>query len=511
MKKPLSIVWFKKDLRVHDHRPLARAAAQGPCLPLYIVEPELWSQPDQSPRQWLFAQECLTSLNVDLSQLGQPLCVFTGDALSIFQSLHQRHGIASLWSHQETGNHWTYDRDRRIKTWAQAHSIAWYEEQAGGVIRRLRSRDHWAQSWDRTMAETPTPPPHRLEPLEEEWSFDVPSAEELFTSSDVCENRQAGGRVEALKLLKTFLYDRGQNYRFHMSSPLTARDACSRLSPHITWGTISLREITQAVRARLSEIETDPSRDAKSWRQSLSSFLARLHWHCHFIQKLEDEPRIEFTNLHSAYDGLRQKIENNSHYAAWCEGRTGFPFIDACMRALDQDGWINFRMRAMLMSFASHLLWLPWRETGLHLARKFVDYEPGIHWSQVQMQSGTTGMNTVRIYNPVKQSQDQDPKGEFIRRYVPELKDIPDAFIHEPWLWPAFNSDLYPSPIIDHIEQAKKARDILYRLKRTPESRVVTAELVSKHGSRKRRAQTRAAREINSKIKNHKNQLVLDF
>ncbi|NBR12634.1 MAG: deoxyribodipyrimidine photolyase, partial [Alphaproteobacteria bacterium] len=229
MKKPLSIVWFKKDLRIHDHRPLARAAAQGPCLPLYIVEPELWSQPDQSPRQWLFAQECLTSLNIDLSQLGQPLCVFTGDALSIFQSLHQRHGIASLWSHQETGNHWTYDRDRRIKTWAQAHSIAWYEEQAGGVIRRLISRDHWAQSWDRTMAETPTPPPHRLEPLEEEWSFDVPSAEELFTSSDVCENRQAGGRVEALKLLKTFLYDRGQNYRFHMSSPLTARDACSRL------------------------------------------------------------------------------------------------------------------------------------------------------------------------------------------------------------------------------------------------------------------------------------------
>ena len=511
MKKPLSIVWFKKDLRIHDHRPLARAVAQGSCLPLYIVEPELWAQKDHSARQWSFARECLMSLNDDLTKSGQPLCILKGDALSIFQSLNDRHGIASLWSHQETGNHWTYDRDRRIKQWTKSNSIPWHEEQTGGVIRRLTSRDQWAQRWDRVMAEPVTLAPHRFEALEGSWPFELPHAEELFTSPDHCVNRQKGGRAEALKLLNTFLYDRGQNYRFHMSSPLTARDACSRLSPHITWGTISLREITYAVKARLSEIETDSSREAKSWRQSLSSFIARLHWHCHFIQKLEDEPRIEFKNLHSAYDGLRETIENRSHFVAWCEGRTGFPFIDACMRALDQDGWINFRMRAMLMSVASHLLWLPWRETGLHLARKFVDYEPGIHWSQVQMQSGTTGMNTVRIYNPVKQSQDQDPQGIFIRRYVPELKDIPDAFIHEPWLWPAFNEETYPLPIIDHVEQAKRARDLLYRLKRTPESRAVTAELVAKHGSRKGRIQTKSSRSTPLNKQNVKSQLAFDL
>ncbi|MFX9104969.1 FAD-binding domain-containing protein, partial [Acinetobacter baumannii] len=83
----------------------------------------------------------------------------------------------------------------------------------------------------------------------------------------------------------------------------------------------------------------------------------------------------------------------------------------------------------------SYHLWLPWRETGLHLARRFVDYEPGIHWPQVQMQSGTTGINTMRIYNPVKQAYDQDPLGRFVRAYLPELACVPDAFIHEPWRW----------------------------------------------------------------------------
>ena len=87
----------------------------------------------------------------------------------------------------------------------------------------------------------------------------------------------------------------------------------------------------------------------------------------------------------------------------------------------------------MLMSFASYHLWLPWRDSGLHLARLFVDYEPGIHWSQCQMQSGSTAINTVRVYNPIKQGQDHDLKGEFIRTWLPELRMVPDVYVHEPW------------------------------------------------------------------------------
>ena len=113
----------------------------------------------------------------------------------------------------------------------------------------------------------------------------------------------------------------------------------------------------------------------------------------------------------------------------------GYPFIDACMRALKQRGWINFRMRAMLVSFASYHLWLDWRLFRDWLACQFIDYEPGIHYSQIQMQSGLTGINTLRIYNPVKQGMDHDPAGVFIREWVPELKGIVGEAIHQPWLY----------------------------------------------------------------------------
>jgi deoxyribodipyrimidine photo-lyase len=284
--------------------------------------------------------------------------------------------------------------------------------------------------------------------------------------------------------MKSFLGERGRDYRFQMSSPVTAFDACSRLSPHLTWGTISMREVAQATSQRIRTIShlNDPA--SKSWRASLISFMGRQHWHCHFMQKLEDEPRIEFENLHRAYDGMRPDIADPQRLAAWCAGETGFPFIDACMRALRQHGWINFRMRAMLMSFASYHLWLPWRDSGLHLARQFVDYEPGIHWSQVQMQSGTTGINTIRVYNPVKQGLDQDPTGTFVRTHVPELAVVPDAFIHEPWRWPGASTLRYPLPIVDHAAAAKAARDALYALRKRSGHCEAAREIAAKHGSR---------------------------
>ena len=270
-----------------------------------------------------------------------------------------------------------------------------------------------------------------------------------------------------------------------MSSPVTAFDACSRLSPHLTWGTISMREVAQATSQRIRAISHLDDPASKSWRASLISFMGRQHWHCHFMQKLEDEPRLEFENLHRAYDGMRPDVADPQRLAAWCAGETGFPFIDACMRALHHHGWINFRMRAMLLSFASYHLWLPWRDSGLHLARQFVDYEPGIHWSQVQMQSGTTGINTMRVYNPVKQGVDQDPTGAFVRAHVSELAAVPDAFIHEPWRWPGASTLRYPPPIVDHAAAAKAARDALYALRKGSEHSEAAREIAAKHGSRK--------------------------
>jgi len=485
MKQPLNIVWFKRDLRVADHRPLATAAAVGPVLPLYIAEPGLWAESDASARQWVFAAQSLAELQASLAALGQPLCVMMGDAVSILQSIHESHGIAALWSHEETGNRWTYARDLAVAAWAKAAGIPWHEPRQFGVIRRLKSRNGWAKAWDRDMAQPITAAPAVLRSIDGDWPAHIPTAAELGLAPDPCPYAQKGGRAEALAILDSFLTERGRQYRYQMSSPVTAFDASSRLSPHLTWGTISMREVTQASWARMRDLKLSDASDTKSWRSSMISFSGRQHWHCHFMQKLEDEPRIEFENLHRAYDGIRPDIADVDRLEAWSSGNTGFPFIDACMRALNSHGWINFRMRAMLMSFASYHLWLPWRESGLHLARKFVDYEPGIHWSQVQMQSGTTGINTMRIYNPVKQGYDQDSAGIFVRTFVPELNAVPDAFVHEPWLWPKAAGLTYPAPIVDNAAAAKAARDALYVIRKNPTHKAAARKIVDKHGSRR--------------------------
>ena len=481
---PLNIVWFKRDLRIADHRPLAAAARAGAVLPLYIAEPELWAQSDASARQWEFAAECLAELQADLARIGQPLCVMVGDAVAILRDLHARHGIAALWSHEETGNGWTYARDLAVKAWARDAGVPWREARQFGVIRRIRSRNGWARAWEHDMAEAVTPPP-ALRPLAGDWPAHIPTSAELGLPPDPCPLRQRGGRSAGLATLDSFLHQRGRDYRYRMSSPVTAFTASSRLSPHLTWGTLAMREVAQARQARMRALKLEDEPDARSWQASLVSFGGRQHWHCHFMQKLEDEPRIEFENLHPAYNGLRPDAPDTERLAAWSEGRTGFPFVDACMRALDQHGWINFRMRAMLMSFASYHLWLPWRASGLHLARKFVDYEPGIHWPQVQMQSGTTGINTMRIYHPVKQGHDQDPFGHFVRRFVPELAPLPDAYLHEPWRFDGAVDLPYPAPIVDNAAAARAARDALHAVRQGSGHKAVARQIVDRHGSRK--------------------------
>ena len=482
----IQIVWFKRDLRIEDHRPLARAAKRGSVLPLFVAEPELWQQPDMSARQWAFVREGLTSLRADLGALGQPLIVRMGDIIAILEKARRTFGTVSLWSHEETGNGWTYARDKKVAAWARANGVEWHEEQQAGVIRRMGSRNGWAKRWDSFMAEPVTPPPRALPPLETIDPGAIPTAADLGLATDLCPERQTGERGTGLETLDSFLYARGAPYRKAMSSPVAGAQHCSRLSPYLAWGTLSMREVTQATWNRQVQLKAEGIKGG--WRGAMSSFQGRLHWRDHFTQKLEDEPDLEFQNMHRAYDGLRPAVVDAARLAAWCKGETGLPFVDACMRALAATGWMNFRMRAMLMAVASYHLWLDWRAPGEHLARLFTDYEPGIHWPQVQMQSGTTGINTARIYNPVKQGYDQDPDGSFVRRWVPELTHVPDEFVHEPWRWPEAGRVLgsaYPFPIIDHLAAAKDARQKIWAVRKGSAFKETAGHIQQKHGSRK--------------------------
>ena len=393
----MNIVWFKRDCRIEDHPALTQAAEHGDILPLYILEPELWRQPDLSHRHYTFLRDCLSELDLALKKLGQPLIIRVGSAITILEDIHQRYPSTTLWSNQETWNNWTYERDKAVKQWCRSRNISWHEPAHNGVVRQLNNRDGWSARWYHQMKQPLLRPPQKIQALKEAVE-PLPSHAELGLTSSDSSNLQQGGRCERLKLLHSFLSQRGEGYTKEMSSPLTAFESCSRLSAHLAFGTLSIRETFQACEKRAQAIKQMPYGTKGQWSSAMRSFSGRLRWHCHFIQKLEDQPSIEFDNLHPAYNVLRKDSFNDDYYSAWQSGMTGFPMVDACMRALTATGWLNFRMRAMLMSFASYHLWLDWRQPALHLARLFTDYEPGIHYSQVQMQSGTTGINAIR-YN----------------------------------------------------------------------------------------------------------------
>jgi deoxyribodipyrimidine photo-lyase len=501
-ERPIELVWLKRDLRLRDHAPLAEAAARGPVLCLYVYEPELMAHATTHASHLEFVNASLRELDGLLRERGGSLITRVGNLPDVFDELHAGQPIARLWSHEETGLGITYERDKRVKRWTRERGIEWIELPSHGVFRPLPDRDGWSARWRRRMAEPVRAAPERIHGVTELPSAGILAPAALGVAGTARPEAVAPGIATARSVLADFLAQRSRHYQGDISSPVTAWSGSSRLSPHLAWGNLSVREVYQATTARISQLQAMPDRDARDWARSLTSFAKRLHWHCHFIQKLEDQPDIEFRNLSRACDGLRDERPDAALLDAWRFGQTGYPMVDACMRALAAGGWINFRMRAMLMSFVSYHLWQHWREPALHLARLFLDFEPGIHFSQVQMQSGTTGINAVRIYSPVKQVRDHDPQGVFIRRWCPELELVPDDYLPRPETMPAHIQHAaacvigrdYPAPIVDNGKAWFRARQRMGALRARAESRAEARQIHQRHGSRRRPDGFRTAR-----------------
>ena len=492
------LVWLKRDLRLRDHAPLARAAAARQALAIWVIEPDWLDSPEFDPQHLAWAWRSAAMLRRALAQRGLPLLIRWGRVPAVLEALHAAWPFDRLLSHEETGPGWSWTRDRAVARWCREHRVPWQEWPQHGVQRPHRDRLGWAGRWERRMREPELPVPERWrgawtpwpghagddiddigpDPLGGEhppWRGPAPGEHppaHLAAVRHAARARPEAGEAAAWALLQSFLGGRGRDYRRQLSSPLSAEQGCSRLSPHLALGTISMRAVHQATEAAIAGCG-DPG-----LAHGLRGFASRLRWHCHFMQKLEDEPAIETRHFARSLDGLRPgDIEGGGvpmdraareRFAAWCEGRTGFPMVDACMRQLVATGWLNFRMRAMLVSFAAYHLWLHWREPGLFLARQFLDFEPGIHWSQMQMQSGSTGINTLRIYSPERQAIEHDPRGLYRRRWLPEE-----------------GSPAYPAPIVDERAVLALARERLHALRALPEVRREADTIQRRHGSRR--------------------------
>ena len=378
------IWWAKRDLRLADNDALLAAIdACDELLVLYVVEPSLVRAEDVSALQYHAWGQATGALRDAVEGIGGAFHLAVGEVVDVLEALRSDDGFDALYAHEEIGAGITYARDRAVRAWCGRCGIPFAELPQSGVIRGLKDRDTRQPIIRARLVETePRPAPVRIPAWRPSRACAAwPGWTEISGRPWPREIRtgllQPVTEADGRATLDTFLGARGIEYSGGISSPNSAFDAGSRLSAHIAWGTTSLRTIHRDTAERMGEAKASDAPEARRWTRSLRAFGARLHWHDHFSQRLESAPDMEFSALNEAHRALEYP-DDPALLDAWCEGRTGHPMVDAAVRCLRATGFMNFRMRAMLVSVACHGLELSWRSIQYPCARMFRDYEPGI-------------------------------------------------------------------------------------------------------------------------------------
>jgi deoxyribodipyrimidine photo-lyase len=446
----MNILVHRNDLRTKDNKALEVAGEK--TIPIYIFDPEDWDDELFIDARKEFILDSLKDLNRQYISLGSEMTFFHGDTIKTLESLESR-GFNVIFN--ADANHFRQEREKTLRDQFEAVSGKAVDISEG---KRNEDWSNYAEKWfnsvrysrPNSIKENKVKGNTSLSQIRDEYKIDVEK-----------QKFGRGGTFEAKEKLEKFI-DRIEYYSGCISSPSKAESSTSHLSPYIKHGCISPREVYQ----RIEELE-----ESRKEKRSAKMFKDRIFWQQHFNQKIEDNPKLFEEAINPVYRDLNKDNYDEENIRAWKKGKTGYPLVDASMRALVKTGWLNFRMRAMCASFFSYILKQWWKTGADFFYKHLIDADVAINYYQWQMQSGLIGVHANRIYNPTKQVRDNDPEGEFIRKYVPELRSLPDKYIAEPWKMPekvqkecgVVIGEAYPEPIVDYEREAKKAREFFKR------------------------------------------------
>jgi len=451
------IVWFRNDLRIHDHPALAAACAEADhVVPVFILNDKLLRGDRSSANRNRFLLESLSDLKQSLIERGGNLVIRHGDPASELQTLVEETGATAVYY---TADYTAYavQRDKAVKVTLDIEFRGFPGRLAVSSLDKLATKTgkphkvftpfwkNWQQIQRRDIASLPREIklPNKI-PVGA-----LPKLEALTASGELSPDALPGGETEARKRLKAWLD--GGIHDYHQGNNDMAADATSRLSSYLHFGCLSPREI---------ETMLPRGAGAEAWHRQL----AWREFYHYIIYKFPDNTAQEFQERYRSL-----KWDNDPKLLrTWQDGQTGYPVVDAAMRQLKQEGWMHNRARLIVGSFLTKDLWLDWRLGERYFMQMLIDGDQANNngnWQWIASVGVDPAPVFRRLYNPSSQQANYDPSGAYVRRYVPELKDVPDKYLAEPWKMPkdlqqeisCFIGKDYPAPIVDHAEARKAA------------------------------------------------------
>lgn len=463
-----TLVWFRADLRTHDHPALHHAARDsgGAVVAAFIVSPQQWRRHDWAGVKVNFMLRSLRALSESLAKLNIPLVIdqtplFAGQP-GLVLDIARRHGCGAVYFNEEYEiNEASRDGAAKDLLSATGLSVRSFTDQclvAPGELRTGEGRPYtvftpFRKALYKTLAGrgelTPLPAPARQSAVPGGAKPSrIPDRVDGFDDDDVPADLWPAGEQAALRRLDAFVETKLAGYKDRRDYP--AEDATSTLSPYLAIGAVTHRQcVAAALEANNGRYDTgDPG--AVSW-------ISEVAWREFYRHIVVAFPRV---CMHRAFKPATERIrwnDNPEHFDAWCNGRTGVPIVDAGMRQLREMGWMHNRVRMITAMYLTKDLFLDWRLGERHFMRHLIDGDlasnnGGWQWSA---STGTDAAPYFRIFNPISQSRRFDPEGDYIRRYVPELRDLDgnggSGPIHDPSeLSPLERARLdYPEPLVD--------------------------------------------------------------